>query len=191
MVYLGDGQGGFGSADAFYDGSGPGWVVAADYNGDGDSDLATANSFGTASVLLGNGAGGFGPSVTFLAVAAPLDRSTTRRISNATAGPTSLWQTSRCSVSVIFNACSATTFFIPVLSVGDTMVTEGDSGTLSATFNVSLSAASNKTVAVSFYSVQQEQRMTVDFQNTLGRVIFPPGDNKSNDHSSHHRRQHR
>jgi uncharacterized protein (TIGR03437 family) len=61
-VLLGDGRGGFtfaaGSPIAV--GASPMAVTAADFNGDGNPDLAIANyGSGTVSVLLGNGTGGF------------------------------------------------------------------------------------------------------------------------------------
>ena len=50
-----------------------------------------------------------------------------------------------------------------------TTLTEGDSGTVNATFNISLSAASNMTVAVSVYSAAQDASKDVDYQTTVGR----------------------
>src|SRR4051794_21564478 len=46
-------------------GDGPQAVAAADFNHDGRLDLATADSGGTVSVLLGNGLGGFGTAAQF------------------------------------------------------------------------------------------------------------------------------
>jgi hypothetical protein len=44
-------------------GGSPSGVAVADYNGDGNLDLATANNDGTATILLGNGNGTFQPAV--------------------------------------------------------------------------------------------------------------------------------
>ncbi len=67
-VLLGNGDGTFQPLAPYAVGSFPEDVVAADLNGDGIIDLATADSFGTAnaknsvSVLLGNGDGTFAPA---------------------------------------------------------------------------------------------------------------------------------
>ena len=61
-LLLGNGSGGFTAATSspFAVGNGPHSLVAADFNGDGNLDLAVANATdGTVTVLLGNGSGGF------------------------------------------------------------------------------------------------------------------------------------
>jgi uncharacterized protein (TIGR03437 family) len=61
-LLLGNGSGGFTAATGspFAVGNGPHSLVAADFNGDGNLDLAVANATdGTVTVLLGNGSGGF------------------------------------------------------------------------------------------------------------------------------------
>src|SRR2546422_4768977 len=57
----------------FATGSGPISVAIGDLNGDGRPDLAVANlNSSTVSVLLGNGAGGFGAKSDFTTGASPL-----------------------------------------------------------------------------------------------------------------------
>src|ERR1041384_1604031 len=64
-VLLGDGSGGFAPAagSPFAGGTNPNSVAVGDLNGDGKLDLATANYLtNNATVLLGNGSGGFSPA---------------------------------------------------------------------------------------------------------------------------------
>lgn len=69
-VLLGDGQGGLGASAAFATGTSPDLaptsVAIGDLNGDGKPDLAVANQNAfSVSVLLGDGAGSFGPATEF------------------------------------------------------------------------------------------------------------------------------
>jgi hypothetical protein len=67
-VLLGDGNGAFGPATDFnLDEQEPLSVTSADFDGDGNSDLATADfrQPSSVSVLLGDGSGGFGPKTDF------------------------------------------------------------------------------------------------------------------------------
>src|SRR5262249_29150930 len=50
----------------------PSWVAAADFNGDGEVDLAVTNALGgDASILLGDGAGAFGSPNHFVTGSTP------------------------------------------------------------------------------------------------------------------------
>ena len=77
---LGAGDGSFGPQSNAATGSGPSALAAADVNRDGNVDLITANwgpggmtAGTTASVLLGNGSGAFGPAVDYTVGRYPLD----------------------------------------------------------------------------------------------------------------------
>lgn len=72
------------------------------------------------------------------------------------------------------NDCS--TGFRPDISISDVTVTEGDSGTVNATFNVTLSAASAQTVTVAFATADGTATAGADYQSSSGMLTFNPGD---------------
>jgi hypothetical protein len=63
----------------------------------------------------------------------------------------------------------------PSLSIGDVWVMEGDSGDTSATFTVTLSAATAATVTVSHATAEGTATEDVDFTAGSGMLSFPPG----------------
>jgi len=75
-VMLGDGAGGFGPRSSFYGFTSYG-IAVADFNGDGNLDIATAEGieppgFSLVGVLPGNGAGGFGTRAEYTAGTRPV-----------------------------------------------------------------------------------------------------------------------
>jgi CSLREA domain-containing protein len=63
----------------------------------------------------------------------------------------------------------------PSLSIGDSMVVEGDAGTVDATFVVSLSVASGKTVTVNYATADNTAVAGSDYITTSGTLTFTPG----------------
>ena len=63
----------------------------------------------------------------------------------------------------------------PALSVGDVTVTEGNSGTTPASFVVSLSAPSGRTVTVNFATANGSATAPSDFQARTGSLTFAQG----------------
>lgn len=66
--------------------------------------------------------------------------------------------------------------YIPTLSINDVTTLEGDSGTTSAVFTVTMSSASSQTVSVD-YATADNTATTAnnDYQPASGTLIFPPG----------------
>jgi hypothetical protein len=65
----------------------------------------------------------------------------------------------------------------PTLSIGDATVTEGNSGTTTATFTVSLSLPSDKTVTVQYATADGSARLAdKDYVATSGTLTFAPGE---------------
>ena len=174
-VYIGDGQGGFAQPTPFPAGFAPSFLRSADFNGDGIVDLVTLNHLSTASILLGNGSGGFGAPVTYEGGTGTPTRKITTGDFNSDDRPDFALTDQSGSVSVIFNSCAATPVSLPTLSVVNVTVNEGETGTVNATFNVSLSAASTKTVVVSFYTAGRDALKDVDYQTRMGALTFAPG----------------
>jgi len=63
----------------------------------------------------------------------------------------------------------------PTISVGDVTVAEGNSGTTPATFTVSLSQASGKTVTVSYATSDDSATQPSDYASASGTVTFTAG----------------
>ncbi|MCA1618171.1 MAG: DUF4214 domain-containing protein [Acidobacteria bacterium] len=69
----------------------------------------------------------------------------------------------------------------PSLSVGDATVTEGDAGTVNATFAVTLSAASGKTVTVSYATANNTAVAPGDYAAVAStQLTFNPGETSKN-----------
>lgn len=64
----------------------------------------------------------------------------------------------------------------PALSINDVLVTEGDSGTTTAGFTVTLSPSSNQTVTVNYTTANGTAIAPGDYQTTSGMLTFNPGE---------------
>jgi hypothetical protein len=120
-ILLGNGDGTFGPHTDYTVGTQPVSVAAADFNGDGNLDLVVANAnqclitisvvdgacgSGSVSVLLGDGAGGFQPSVSYSTATGPFslvlaDFNGDHKLDIAIAGGTSLSSSLPGNVSVL------------------------------------------------------------------------------------------
>jgi hypothetical protein len=65
---------------------------------------------------------------------------------------------------------------LPRLSINDTSVTEGDTGTVNLTFTVTLSEPSLASVAVDFLTTDNTADAGVDYGAVSGRLTFAPGE---------------
>ena len=63
----------------------------------------------------------------------------------------------------------------PTLSVDDVTVTEGNAGSVSATYTVSLSPASGQTVSVGYSTLDGTATSPADYTGTGGSLVFTPG----------------
>lgn len=63
----------------------------------------------------------------------------------------------------------------PTLSINDVTIVEGNSGTTTATFTVTLSAASGQTVSVKYATANNTAVASGDYTSTYGALTFAPG----------------
>jgi Calx-beta domain/Galactose oxidase, central domain/Kelch motif len=64
----------------------------------------------------------------------------------------------------------------PSLSINDVTVAEGDAGTVTATFQVNLSAPSTQPVTVTFSTANRTANADVDYVGSSGTITFDPGE---------------
>jgi hypothetical protein len=176
-VLIGTGAGSFGASQTYAAASNARSVAIADFNGDGKVDLVTANAGdGTIGVLLGAGAGTFQPPVSATTGSAPAavavgDFNGDGRPDAATANA------GANSVSALLNDGAWPAADAPRITIGDVTVTEGNIGTVGATFTVSLSAAYTQPVTVRYTTADGSATAAAgDYQPTTGMLTFAAGE---------------
>ncbi|HEY7154254.1 MAG TPA: FG-GAP-like repeat-containing protein [Gemmataceae bacterium] len=171
-MLLGNGDGTFQTARSFAAGTGPTSATASDVNGDGKLDLVVLSSGGV-SVLLGNGNGSLAGPITSTTggggSVAMADFNGDGRPDAAAANAGSN------NVSVLLNdgAWPGQTT-LPRITINDVSKAEGK-GNTSFTFTVSLSAACDQPVTVSYRSVDGTAMGGSDYTSTSGAITFAPG----------------
>jgi hypothetical protein len=156
--------------------NGPQYVAVADFNADGNPDLAVPvgnspvitnnNSPGNIAVLSGDGLGNFSAPSYFTAGGPSVD--ITVADFNGDGKPD---LATPDYTTVLLNTFKPQ----PCLSVNDVTVTETDSGTTSATFNVTLSALSTETIKVNYFLKDHTATSGTDYLPISGRLVFAPG----------------
>jgi hypothetical protein len=149
--------------------------AVGDFNRDGQSDIATADASGNSvSIVRGLGNGAFSTAENFaagpgaVAVAAG-DFNGDGWLDIATANA------SDNSVSVLINDQSWSSPLPPSISVSDATVTEGNTGSVKATFTLTLSHASTVDVTVHYATSDITATAGSDYTAASGDVIIPAG----------------
>ena len=65
---------------------------------------------------------------------------------------------------------------LPSVAIGDVTVTEGDTGTVTASFNVTLAPASGRQVSVSYATADGTATAPADYSATSGGLTFAAGE---------------
>jgi hypothetical protein len=177
-VRLGNGVGGFDAppgGQSYAAGPGAYAVVLGDFNRDGALDIATANYIGdNVSVLRGRGDGTFQEAEHFasgprsIAIAAGdfngdgwLDLAMANVAGN--------------TVSVLQNDQTWSGVPLPSVTISNSEVTEGDAGTVNATFTVTLSRTSAVNVTVHYVTADGTATAGSDYVAKTGDVTIPAG----------------
>lgn len=173
-VLRGDGLGSFAWAPSYPAGSTPSGVGVGDFNTDGNLDLIVANpNENTVGVLLGTGGGAYRPPVTAVAGATPF--AVVVGNFNGDAHPDAAAIGS--SAAVLLNDASWPALDAPSISIANAAaVTEGNTGTTSANFTVSLSASYGQPVRVVYATQNGSAQAGSDYQETIATVTFNPGE---------------
>ena len=172
---LGDGAGGFGQpftreVNGFEIRS----LVSGDFNLDGLDDVALSMGIGNGPGLVVIPSSANSPTPAWKT---PISYAVGNNPSNITVadfdhdGKKDIGFTNGISRGVFYNTAGTK----PCLSVGDATVTEGNTGTVSAAFTVSLSAASTETVRVNYTLEMVTATSGADVENVSGRFEIPAG----------------
>jgi hypothetical protein len=178
-VLLGNGNGTLQPVNNYVIGNNPTAVVIGDFTGDGHADLAaTNNSQNQIGVLQARGDGTFFPAATYPAGSFPyglaagdfngdgwLDAATANTGNNGTTS----------DVSVLINDRAWPAADAPSISINDVTVTEGNTGTTSATFTLTLSAVYSHDVTVHYQTADISATAGSDYTAASGVVTIPAG----------------
>jgi hypothetical protein len=169
-IFSGNGDGTFENGRTFPSG-GIGNLTIADFNRDGNLDVATDG----VSVVLGVGDGTFVPP---LDIAIDYPSGLVAADFNGDGFPDLAVNAGYNAVSVLLNDGD---WYLPpppapTIAINDRTITEGNNGTQAMTFIVSLSTASSQPVTVGYATADGTATAGTDYQPTSGTLTFAPGE---------------
>ena len=186
-VLLNNGDGSFQPPRSYVSGRRPNSLATSDFDGDGRTDLVTANGGDSqqgvppsVTVCLGRGDGTFAGPLSF----APHASATPWAAQAVTVGDFNLDGRSDVAVAsyasnlrVLLNDGNwATTVEKPRISVSSVSVSEGNSGTRLMTFTATLSTAADKTVTVNYATQNGTAAASSDYVAKVGTLTFAAGE---------------
>jgi hypothetical protein len=149
------------------------WSVTADFNADGSLDLVS-RSDSSLGVSLRNGDGSFAPPVwtPLGSYASSLEVADFNGDGRPDVAVTMLYQN---KVSVLLNDSHWSPGDPPAVSIRDATLTEGNTGTASASFTVFLSNSTNVDVTVNYSTANITAAAGSDYTAASGSVTIPAG----------------
>jgi len=194
-ILLGVGEGGFGAPREYAVGYGPNSMGIADFDGDGNTDIAVSNSGSgvngdtRVAVLYGDGSGLF-PNVNF-SEAATQPRDLIAADFNSDGKPdVAVVDYNYAFLDLLLNDClPAPVASLPTITANpDISINEGDTTETTSNLTVTLSTSSASAVRVKYYTAPQnglvsflqdgltEARARSDYMPTSGEIVFLPGE---------------
>jgi hypothetical protein len=176
-VFLGNGAGDFTLPRTFSAGNAPGSATAADVNADGKLDLVVTNgSFGGAvSVLLGKGDGGLAAPITIATGGSYPSSLVVADFSGDGRPDAAAANNGSSNVAVMLNDGNWTVP-PPRITISDVSKAEGKNKAITSfTFTISLSAAYDQPVTVSYRTVNGTATAGSDYTSKSGTITFAPG----------------
>ena len=168
-ILKGDGHGNFGPATNFPASTFPTSIASGDFDNDGKLDLAVGwNQTGDRiSILRGDNTGQFAAPASFSTGSGPYDLASDDLNGDGTSDLV-VANASSNNVSVLLGS-------LPTVSITGVSVTEGDSGTTSANFPLTLSGTINLPVTLSYSIVGGTASAGSDFNSSTSPITIPAG----------------
>jgi hypothetical protein len=194
-ILLGVGKGGFSAPRENIVSFGPGTIDVADFDGDGNKDIAISNSpysstiDNRVAVMFGDGQGNF-PRITYTAAATNPRYLAIGDFNSDNNPDITVVDHNLAFLTILYNSClTPAPTNLPALSANaDIDVNEGDSSNTTANLTVTLSAASSVPVRVRYYTAPQsgvvalteselfEASARLDYRSAAGELTFMPGE---------------
>lgn len=177
-VNIGDGTGGISMSVGLNSGFEAGAVSAGDVNGDGAIDIIALNNQPGTTVVLGNANHSFGPYFNS-SEAAGLSSIAVGDFNGDGKSDLAATDSAAGVVKVFLNNgiwIGGTPLPVPSIAIADVTMTEGNTGTQTASFTVTLSASWYQSVSVQFLTANGSAASGSDYQSTGGTVSFAAGE---------------